>query len=119
MKVYVGKAVDSTGNTVPAKIVPELNKSFYDDNGEEVSTDSIEYLFHTDGYEWLKSSGGVIVPDAVTVSGYYIGRAEVDGTTVVGKIDLKSKQLLASYYGKIVNLSNYDVLVFKPQTSKF
>lgn len=116
MKVYVGKATDSQGNIKQAKIISELNKAFYDEDGEEKSTEKIEYLFHTNGFEWLKSSGGKIVPDAVTVAGCYIGRAEIDGTTVVGRVDLKWKQLIASYYGKILNLSEYDVLVFKPSS---
>jgi Protein of unknown function (DUF3421) len=103
---------------VPAKIIPESEKSFYEEAGDEKTCDKVEYLFHNEGYEWRKSSGGATVDDAVTVSDSYVGRAEVDGTTVVGRVDPKSKQLVASYYGKILSLSDYDVLVFKP-SSKF
>lgn len=112
----MGKVVDASGKIVPAKIVPEANKAFFEENGEEKSSENIEYLFHTEGYSWLKSSDGATVPDAVLVGNNYIGRADVDGTTVVGKVDTATKQLIASYYGKIVNLSNYDVLVFKPSS---
>ncbi|KAG5679322.1 hypothetical protein PVAND_008895 [Polypedilum vanderplanki] len=117
-KVYVGRAVDENGNPVPAKIIPEFNKTFYEENGNEKSTDNIEYLFHNEGYEWLRSSNGKVVPDAVNLNDYYVGRAEIDGTTVVGKVDLKEKKLFASYNGKTVSLSDYDVLTFKPQTNK-
>jgi predicted nucleic acid-binding Zn-ribbon protein len=113
-KVYVGKAVDSTGNTVPAKLIPESNACFFEEGGVEKNSDKIEFLFHNEGYSWLKSGNGATVPDAVSVGSTYVGRAEIDGTTVVGKVDPETKQLVASYYGKIVNLDNYDVLVFKP-----
>ncbi|CAG9800939.1 unnamed protein product [Chironomus riparius] len=116
--VYVGKVQDEEGNFIPAKIVPEENKIFFEQGGEEKDSERMEYLFHNEGYEWLKSSNGRAVPDAVLLSNNYIGRAEIDGTTVVGRVDLESKQLIASYYGKILNLSDYDVLVFKPQTNK-
>lgn len=66
-KVYVGRVIDSSGNLVPAKIVPESKKSFYEEAGEEKSSDNIEYLFHTEGYSWLKSSNGATVSDAVLV----------------------------------------------------
>jgi len=79
----------------------------------------MEYLSSNEGYEWLKSSNGKAVSDAVLLSENYIGRAEIGGTTIVRRVDLKTKQLVASYYGKILNLSDYDVLVFKPQKSKF
>lgn len=118
-KVYVGKAVDGSGNFVPAKLIPESNACFFEEGGEEKKTsDKVEFLFHTEDYSWLKSSNGANVPDAVSVGNNYVGRAEIDGTTVVGKVDPVTKQLVASYYGKIVNLENYDVLVFKP-TSKY
>lgn len=115
-KVYVGKAVDGSGNFVPAKLIPESNACFFEEGGEEKTSDKIEFLFHTEGYSWLKSGNGATVPDAVSVGNSYVGRAEIDGTTVVGKVDPQSKQLIASYYGKIVNLANYDVLVFKPSS---
>lgn len=111
--------MDSAGHFVPARIVPESNSCFFEENGEEKKTDKIEFLFHTEGYSWLKSSNGVNVPDAVIVDDNYVGRAEVDGTTVIGKVDPKTKQLVASYYGKVVNLPNYDVLVFKPSSKPF
>jgi hypothetical protein len=115
-RVYVGKVTDELGNFVPARIVPELNRSFYDENGEEKSSENIEYLFHNEGYEWWRSSGGKIVPEAVTVSGYYVGRAVIDETTIIGRIDLKAKKMIASHNGNVLNLSEYDVLVFKPSS---
>lgn len=91
--------------------------AFYEEGGEEKSSsETVDFLLHTEGYSWLKSSNGTTVPDAVLVGNSYIGRSDVDGTTVVGKIDLETKQLIASYYGKVINLSNYDVLVFKPSS---
>jgi hypothetical protein len=117
-KVYVGKAVDEAGKSVPAKIVPEFNKTFFEEAGDEKSSDNIEYLFHNEGYEWLRSSGGKTVPDAVMLSDYYVGRGEIDGTTVVGRVDMKEEKLIASCYGKTVKLADYDVLTFKPETSE-
>lgn len=78
----------------------------------------MEYILCNDGYEWLKSSNGQSVADAVILSGNYVGRAEVGGTTVVGKVDLKSKQLVALFDGKSLNLKDYEVLVSRPQLSK-
>lgn len=103
---------------MPAKIVPEFNKTFYEADGDEKASDNIEYLFHNEGFEWLRSSDGKVVPEAVSLSDFYVGRSEIDGTTVVGRVDLNQKKLIASYYGKTVSLSEYDVLVFKPQTSE-
>lgn len=112
-KVYVGKISDN-GNEIPAKILPSLKSSLYENSGNELSTNQIEYLLHSDGYEWLKSSDGNIVPDAVTVSNFYVGRAVHNGNTVIGRVDLESKQLIASFEGNALYLPNYDVLVFKP-----
>jgi hypothetical protein len=101
---------------VPARIIPESKKAFYEENGEEKTTDRILYLLHEEGFSWLKSSDGETISDAVLVGDGYIGRANVEGTTVIGKVDLNTKQLIASYYGKIINLVNYDVLVFNPSS---
>ncbi|XP_037043717.1 uncharacterized protein LOC119079748 isoform X1 [Bradysia coprophila] len=113
-KVYVGRVTDASGNFLPAKIVPELKHSYYEANGQEQFSDKIEFLSNSEGYEWIKSSGGVAVPDAVTISGFYVGRGAFNGNVVVGRVDLNSKNLVATFGGNALNLPEYDVLVFKP-----
>lgn len=110
---------DASGNFLPAKIVPEFKQSFYEGNGLEQSTDKIEFLSNSDGYEWIKSSGGVAVPDAVTIGGFYVGRGVYNGSVVVGRVDLNSKNLVATWGGNALNLPEYDVLIFKPQGNFF
>lgn len=114
-RVFVGRVTDASGNFLPAKIIPEFKQSYYESNGQEQSSDNIEFLSNSDGYEWIKSSGGVAVPDAVTISGFYVGRGVHNGNTVVGRVDLNSKNLVATWGGNALNLPEYDVLVFKPQ----
>jgi len=114
-KVYVGRVVDASGNFLPAKIIPQFKQSYYEGNGLEQSSDKIEFLSNSDGYEWIKSSGGVPVPDAVTISGFYVGRGVHNGNVVVGRVDLNTKNLVATFGGNALNLPEYDVLIFKPQ----
>lgn len=114
-KVYVGRVTDASGNFLPAKIIPDYKQSFYEGNGAEQSSDKIEFLSNSEGYEWVKSSGGASVPDAVTISGFYVGRGVYNGNTVVGRVDLNTKNLVATWGGNALNLPEYEVLVFKPQ----
>lgn len=108
---------DASGTILPAKIIPDFKLSYYEGNGQEQSTDKIEFLSNSDGYEWVRSSNGVAVPDAVTISGYYVGRGIHNGSVVVGRVDLNSKNLVATWGGNALNLLDYDVLVFKPQST--
>ncbi|KAJ6644030.1 Peripheral-type benzodiazepine receptor-associated protein 1 [Pseudolycoriella hygida] len=114
-KVYVGRVTDASGKFLPAKIVPDFKQSFYEGNGVEQSSDKIEFLSNSEGYEWIKSSGGVPVTDAVTIGEFYVGRGVYNGGTVVGRVDLNAKTLVATWGGNALNLPEYDVLVFKPQ----
>lgn len=114
-KVYVGRVTDASGNFLPAKIIPDFKQSFYEGNGVEQSSDKIEFLSDSEGYDWIKSSGGVPVTDAVTISGFYVGRGLFNGNAVVGRVDLNTKNLVATYGGNALNLPEYDVLIFKPQ----
>jgi hypothetical protein len=116
-KVYVGRAKDTFGNFVPAKIMPDLKTSFFERDGREISTETIEYLAGGD-YDWIKSSSGITVPEAIRISGYYVGRGLWNGNVVVGRIDLNSKQLIASYRGNPIKLSEYDVLTMKQDIAR-
>lgn len=106
---------DASGNFIPAKIVPEFKQSYYEGEGVEQSTDKIEFLSNSTDYEWIKSSGGESVTSAVTIGGFYVGRGLWNGNVVVGRVDLNSKQLVATYGGNVINLWEYDVLTFKQQ----
>lgn len=114
-KVFVGRVTDAFGNFLPATIVPEFKQSYYASNGREQSSDKIEFLSNSDGYDWVKSSGGIAVPEAVTCSGYYVGRGIYNGNVVVGRVDLNSKHLVATWGGNALTLPEYDVLIFKQQ----
>ncbi|KAJ6647135.1 Peripheral-type benzodiazepine receptor-associated protein 1 [Pseudolycoriella hygida] len=113
-KVFVGRAVDVFGNYVPVKFVPEVKRAFYEVDGREESTDKIEYL--SGDYEWVNSSSGASTSNAVVVNGFHIGRGVFNGNVVVGRIDFsKSNQLLATYGGYSINLSDYELLVTKAE----
>lgn len=114
-KVYVGRVADASGNFIPAKIIPEINQSFFESEGREQQSDKIEFLTNSTDYEWIKSSGGAAVPSAVTIGGFLVGRGVWNGNAVVGRVDLNAKQLVATYGGKVINLSEYDVLALKSQ----
>lgn len=104
---------DASGNFIPAKIVPEHKQSFYEGAGREQSSDKIEFLSNSQDYDWVKSTGGAPVPNAVTISGFYVGRGVHDGSVVVGRVDLNTKNLVTTWGGNALNLPEYDVLTFK------
>lgn len=109
---------DASGNFIPAKIIPDYKQSFYEGEGKEQSSDKIEFLANSEDYEWVQSGGGAVVPNAVTISGFYVGRGVSNGNVVVGRVDLSSKNLVATWGGNALNLTEYDVLTFKSQGIK-
>lgn len=111
-KVYVGRTLDRDGNFVPAKVVPAIETAFYAFNDVEESSDEVEFLDDAVDFHWVRSDGQAIA-DAAIVSGFYIGRALYNGNIVVGRVDLKTKQLIGSYGGVTFSLPTYDVLIYK------
>lgn len=69
-------------------------------------------------YEWVLSSNGQQVPDAVgfTSDGYsfYVGRTHTFGSIEIGKVTLELKIMLYGWGGKEHKASVYEVLVCKP-----
>lgn len=111
-KVFVGRTFDKDGNLVIAKVIPALQSSFYAFNGVEAESDELEILENAANCHWVKSDGK-LVEDAAVVNGFYIGRALFNGNIVVGRVDMKKKELIGSYGGSTFNLPSYDVLIYK------
>lgn len=118
-KIYLGYVRDETGNLVPAKIIPSENKSFYEKNGEIKCIDKVENIFSSEEYELYKSSSENAFKNAVVLFDNFVGCADIDGEIVVGNIDQNSKKLVVNYNGKVLNLSDFNVLVAKNPSSKF
>lgn len=114
-KIYVGRVATSSGNFIPAKIVPQTKESFFEREGREERSQQFEYLSNSNNYDWIKSSGGASVDNAVTIGGFYVGRGVWNGNIVVGRVDLKTKQLISSIDGNVLTLTEYDVLTVKSQ----
>jgi len=112
-KVYVGRTMDRDGNFVPAKVIPSLKSSLYvNEDDEEEAADQGEFLDHAADYHWVKSEDANIT-DAVTISGYLVGRGTYNGNLVVGRVDPEKRQLVGLYDGKSITLPSYDVLIYK------
>ena len=95
-----------------SKIIPAVKKSLYAFNGVEEEGIELEILDNTANCHWVKSDGKKI-EDAAVVNGFYIGRALYNGNIVVGRVDMKKKELIGTYNGKAFNLPSFDVLICK------
>ncbi|KAJ8913705.1 hypothetical protein NQ315_007422 [Exocentrus adspersus] len=115
--IYVGKAFHN-GDWIPAKVIPGKQACYVPYNGTEVFVENFQVLCGpAHSFDWVHSSGGHIPPGAVeggiTSQGerLYIGRANHQGSTTVGKVHPSHRVLYIPFGGQEVPHSSYEILV--------
>jgi Protein of unknown function (DUF3421) len=116
-EIYIGRGIFN-GEIIPGRFLFEDDGSHLP--GLYVEQKSCELFFSTGveyyaknpscNYQWVASSDGSTVPNAVRVSrfeDYYIGKVTIDGSIHVGKVSRKEK--VFTYPGYSSN--SYEVLV--------
>lgn len=110
------------------RILPFEKGMYYNYGGTEHFTNvSIEFLVKSANYsyEWIASSNGTFVPNAVVVnrprsSSQYIGRIVVNGITFIGSVvTIIGGMYYVDKSGKEKFTSSYEILVCKLPLGEF
>lgn len=116
--IYVGRAYDN-GDLIPGKIVPSHGVLYVPYGGEEHSHSNYEYLVRPTygSLDWVPAADGVIPSGAVLAGntsageGLFVGRANYEGSWVIGKVQRSHQVLYVPFGGKEVAISDYELLV--------
>lgn len=115
--IYVGRAKNAN-EYLPAKIIPAKNVAYVPYHGKAVLVEHIEYLCENEiRCRWLAASNGNTPPNAIstgkTVKGepLYIGRMEMNGRYLPGKIHPSHECLYYALGGREHKTKEYEVLV--------
>ena len=124
-EVYVGKAFYTNGQSEPGKLTldPIPTVRYGNSNIAHTSTSNIKFLNKDPNcnYQWVESSHGVDVPDAILVPqismNLLIARLNIHGGTQVGKVG-RPPPVNRMYYGygdkQLESINYYEVLVCRP-----
>lgn len=127
--VFVGRGTIDNKQSAIGKLMVEATSSyrvglyigFYDK--ERLITSGIEYYAKEPDckYEWVPTSNGQKVPDAIafTSDGYtfYVGRTHTFGSIQIGKVTLEMNVMFYGWNGKEYKATIYEVLVCKSKFS--
>lgn len=112
----------------PGKLMIEPTKAYaaglYFEYGhkEHLITSGVEYYARepTCNYNWIPSSNGQVVPNAVQFTSasytFYVGRAFLQGSTQLGKVTLEHRVMYYAFSGKGHATASYEVLICEPVT---
>eukprot|EP00092_Neocalanus_flemingeri_P014703 GFUD01015865.1.p1 GENE.GFUD01015865.1~~GFUD01015865.1.p1 ORF type:complete len:150 (+),score=28.49 GFUD01015865.1:125-574(+) len=115
---YVARSYHE-GSLVPGKFVPHHGVAYIPWGGKEHAMTHYEVLIQEgpDNLVWVPASGGNLgstgaLRSGRTVSGgpLYVGRAQINGTWTLGKVNPEHKKCYIPYGGKEHALSTYQVL---------
>lgn len=117
---FVGRAF-LEGDIIPGKIVPSHKVCYVSRNGKEHGCDQYQVLevLGDARVVWFPSSNGEVPPGAVKGGStaadepLFIGRAQHEGATVVGKIHPDHKVLYIPFGGEEESYEEYETLCVK------
>ena len=107
------------GNRVPGKFVPAHGVAYIPWGGKEHAKTQYEVLVQDgpDNLVWVPASHGGTGGTGALMSGrtpaggpLYVGRAQINGTWTLGKVNPDHKTCYVPYGGKEHPISNYQVL---------
>jgi hypothetical protein len=106
------------GSLVPGKFVPHYGLAYVAWGGKEHEKTQYEVLVQDgpDNLVWVPASGGNLGTGAVrsgrdgTGGPLYVGRAQINGTWTMGKVNPEHKTCYVPYGGKEHAITSYQVL---------
>ena len=115
---YVARSYHE-GSLVPGKFVPQHGVAYLAWGGKEHAKTQYEVLVQEgpDNLVWVPASGGSLGSTGAVKSGrtgtggpLYVGRAQINGTWTLGKVNPDHKTCYVPYGGKEHAITSYQVL---------